>query len=56
MSDIRDMNSTDRQSALMAMPIPEIKEIIQKLMADNRQTELAARLDALTILTLRDGK
>lgn len=56
MIDITELNAEDRQKALMAMPAQDIALTLNKLMRDSRPTEIAARLDALTVYMLRtDG-
>ena len=51
--DITEMQPEERQAAMRSMAINDLKTILEDLMRDNRQCERGARLDALTIYTLR---
>lgn len=54
--DIIDLNAEDRQRVMLSMPLNDLRATLESLMHTNRQTEIGARLDALTIWVLRAGK
>ena len=51
--DITEMTAKDRQRAMLSMPINDLRQTLEDLMHDNRQSEIGARLDAVTIYTFR---
>lgn len=51
--DIADMTAEDRRATLWRMPIRDLAITIQRLMESDRQTEQRARLDAISILLIR---
>ncbi len=51
--DITDLATEERQRALWAMTPAELQASLNKLMADSRQSEIQARLDALTVMILQ---
>lgn len=53
MIDITELSAEDRQKFMWRAPLYVLKDILERLMKDGRQSELGARLDALTIYTLR---
>ena len=53
MKDITELEPVERQAALKAMPMWELVQTMRDLMANQRITEVAARLDALTVYLMR---
>ena len=53
MKDITELEPVERQAALKAMPMWELVQTMRDLMANQRITEVAARLDAMTVYIMR---
>jgi hypothetical protein len=53
MIDCRSWSAEQRQANFWAMPINELRDILRQLTFDNKLEERGARIDALSILTLR---
>lgn len=53
MIDITELTAKERQEALWAMSAKDMSEALGKLMRDGRQTEIGARLDAITVAIQR---
>jgi hypothetical protein len=51
--DVTEMELEERQKLMWSMPMYALRDILERLMRDRRPTETMARLDALTIYTLR---
>lgn len=53
--DITDLSIEDRQQTLLGLSAHDIGRILHKLLKDSRQSEIGARLDAVTIYLLKRG-
>jgi hypothetical protein len=51
--DVTELAPDERQKLMWTMPLYALKDVLNKLMKDNRVSEVPARLDALTIYTIR---
>ncbi len=51
--DITELTIEERQNALWGLSQVQLKDILNRMMLDCRQTEIQARLDALTVFILQ---
>ncbi len=51
--DITELTIEERQNALWGLSQVQLKDLLNRMMLDCRQTEIQARLDTLTVLILQ---
>lgn len=54
--DIADLTAEDRQRLLWSMELAPLEAVLKQFMVTRRASEIGARLDALTIYTIRTAE